>query len=177
MVMRKYLQLLVNAIALVFTCNSVAFSQNLNLNNQGGTSTSYAIQDVRNITFENADLIVLLNNGNSYTFSLAGLTNYRYNESEAGVDEILSVVNDWKVNVYPIPATQQLTIEYTLIEPELIYYVIADLNGKQVLKDVLGIQNSGPHSVNISLEDLPNGNYNLQLFQEGQVFSTKISKQ
>jgi hypothetical protein len=151
-------------------------AQNLNVNNQNGSISSYALQDVRRLTFENSNMIVLLFNGNNFSFPLAALSNYRYNGSVADLEELLFNANDWQLMVFPNPTSDQLTIRFSLINEEEIGYSISDLSGKILLSNSLGLQTTGDHSFAISICDLPKGNYILRIDRKESSFSKTINK-
>jgi hypothetical protein len=151
-------------------------AQSLNVNNQNGQNSSYALQDVRRLTFENSNLVVLLFNGNSFSFPLATLSNYRYNVSVADLEELLFNANDWQLMVFPNPTSDQLTIRFSLIKEEEISYSISDLSGKILLSNNLGLQTTGDHSFTMSTSDLPKGNYILRIDRKESSFSKTINK-
>jgi hypothetical protein len=151
-------------------------AQNLNINNQNGSISSYSLQDVRRLTFENSNLVVLLFNGNSFSFPLATLSNYSYNGSVADLEELLFNANDWQLMVFPNPTVDELTIRFSLIKEEEISYSISDLSGKILLSNILGLQTTGDHSFTISICDLPKGNYILRIDRKENSFSKTINK-
>jgi hypothetical protein len=151
-------------------------AQSLNVNNQNGQNSSYALQDLRRLTFENTNLVVLLYNGNSYSFPLQSLSNYRYNGSLADLEDLVQDINEWQILVFPNPTANELTIQFSLINEEEINYSITDLAGKVVLTNNLGIQTAGNHIYKTSIQDLPKGNYILRIDRKESSFSKTINK-
>jgi hypothetical protein len=85
-------------------------------------------------------------------------------------------VNDWDIKIYPNPANDIITVEYKLNKSQIIMYSISDLSGKKYLEVLLDTQSAGEHSFSIDIEDLPKGNYILQINEEGKSINKTISK-
>jgi hypothetical protein len=174
--MKKNRLFLVLTMVLIFKSGEVLRAQNLNVKNQDGTISSYGLQDIRNLTFLNTDLIVLLFDGSSFTFSLPSLSNYQYNESTVSIEGLIININDWKLDVYPVPSEKSVSVSFNLESTELIRYTLTDMIGKELLNVDLGQLSSGDNSFLISIENLPQGDYILNIFREGTSYSRKISK-
>lgn len=151
-------------------------AQNLYVNNDDGSTSTYSIGDVRRITIEEPNLVVLLFNGDSFSFPLEDLANYQYDETFLNVDNTVSIINNWQLNIYPNPVEEELNLDFTLKEPTDISYNITDLNGKVITEKNLGKLNSGEHIYSISTDDLSKGGYFVNVSKGGAIYSKKIIK-
>jgi hypothetical protein len=176
MIRRKKYYLNVCLILMTLFFGQQGSAQTLNVNNQNGSNSAYALQDVRRLTFENTNLVVMLFDGNSYSFPLATLINYRYDSGLANVEELLNNARDWQLEIYPNPTASELTVEFSLLQEEEINYSISDLSGKVLLSNHLGMQATGDHSYKLSLHDLPTGNYIFRINRKESSLIKAINK-
>jgi hypothetical protein len=151
-------------------------AQNLYVINDDGSSSSYSISDVRRITLEQSNLVVLMFNGDSFSFPLAELTNYQYNEGSLSLDNTLDLMNDWSINLYPNPVNNKLTLNFDLAESAQMAYDISDLSGKIVSQKQLGLVNPGSHEIIVLADELPSGTYMFNVHRNGRIYSKKVIK-
>ncbi|MDB3907724.1 T9SS type A sorting domain-containing protein [Crocinitomicaceae bacterium] len=86
------------------------------------------------------------------------------NKSIAAVDEtILSGDNIFKAHLYPVPATNEITLAFNTIRPENMEYKIIDLSGKVLIEEKLEIKNEGEQEFNINIANFAKGTYTLIL--------------
>lgn len=86
------------------------------------------------------------------------------NKSIAVVDEtILSGDNIFKAHLYPVPATNEITLAFNAIRPENMEYKIIDLSGKVLIEEKLEIKNEGEQEFNINIANFAKGTYTLIL--------------
>jgi hypothetical protein len=148
-------------------------SQNLIVNNQNGTNVGYSIAGIRNLTFTNTSLTVLLFDGSNFTYNLVDLQNYRYNQNSLNLDELFE---DLKINIYPNPSHDQVIVNSELSNDKMIKYTIVDLTGKIIREKDFSLQNQVDNEIVISLEDLQAGDYMLNLYGSKITYSKKITK-
>jgi hypothetical protein len=88
------------------------------------------------------------------------------------VDEI----NDGKLGtfkLFPNPAVTHAQIQYTMTSPAAIAYEIRDVQGKLVTYANVGIKPEGQHSIDIPLDKLNNGHYQVSLVVAGKKLYSK----
>jgi hypothetical protein len=61
-------------------------------------------------------------------------------------------------NVYPIPATTDLSFDFQLARPAKVKVIIMDIMGRTVISDISS-RSTGSNTARISLEELKNGAY------------------
>lgn len=173
----KNLSLLIAAWVLLTLgpLSNEVYGQDLYINTDDGLTSTYSIEDVRRITIENPNLVVLLFNGDTYSFPLEKLSNYQYDEL-LNTDNSLYVINEWNINVYPNPFEDKFSLSFSLDKPSKVSYTIIDVNGKVILENNLGEQNFGKHEFFISTDKLPKGSYVIQVNKNGLSYSKKIIK-
>jgi len=96
----------------------------------------------------------------------------RMGESFAGVEETAAVTG---LQVYPNPASTQVTFAYTLSTKANVSLVITDLTGKTVSAQDFGMQNGGNYSTVVSTSDLSNGVYFYTLSVDGVTTTEKLT--
>jgi hypothetical protein len=65
--------------------------------------------------------------------------------------------------LFPNPASDKITIEYTLSKPSPVHYQLININGQSMLKRELGLKSTGQQSENIPITNYPMGSYILIL--------------
>lgn len=91
-----------------------------------------------------------------------------------GINEIDGVAN---FNVYPNPATDNVTISYALESNSAMKVSITDLNGNVIETISSAMQNAGIQKINVSTESYAAGVYFVQIENENGVATTKFVKQ
>lgn len=169
------------------TADSMAISNNLFVDFNPGTVTVTATESFYNTFFSAAgndstktisdvnwvNLFPALGttpdarlNSNSVAATGADFTNAKFGGQFVAINEQAELVN----RVYPNPANQKLTIETSSTE-HLTFQVIT-LDGKRVMQGELN-----GSTTEISVEDLPNGIYLLNISNPIQSSTTKFIKQ
>jgi len=116
-------------------------------------------------------LIVLLTSplriGSGHVNTVLYVDNLSFN-GVVGIDEIETNINS--VELYPSPASTQMTIRVDLKKPVALIYSVHDVKGKHVISDVLE-----PYETSVNVSGLPAGNYTLNLLQgNARVYSTNF---
>jgi flagellar hook assembly protein FlgD len=115
-------------VSLFFT--QALWAQNIYLNFKNGNYASFALSDVRSITFTN-DTVMNLNkwDGTTYSWGVNSITNYNYSGFTNNVQE---AANRNDVLIYPNPGNAPVTIQYQLNSSGKVIIEITDINGKTV---------------------------------------------
>ncbi len=86
------------------------------------------------------------------------------NKSTADLDEtVLSGDNIFKTTVYPVPASNELTLEFYVARPGSMEYKIVDISGKVLKVEKLKIDTEGDQKFNIDISNFAKGTYTLIL--------------
>lgn len=91
-----------------------------------------------------------------------------------GVNEKESFLS--KVNVYPNPTTDYLTLEYTMSTASPVIMTITDVTGRMVSTESLGIVNAGNNVKTLDVTGFAKGTYNVQLRTDRGVKSLSFVK-
>lgn len=81
--------------------------------------------------------------------------------STTGIDENNNT--DFQLNVFPNPATENISVDYVVNEDTNVHLAIYNVLGEKVEAIDLGPQTSGIHKTDINVESIPNGTYFLKL--------------
>ena len=83
-----------------------------------------------------------------------------------------------KFDVFPNPANDNFTVQFTLNEPATMSATLSNIQGKQIanFSQITGIQSSGTHQINLPVPNsIPGGLYLLNLEINGVPVQKKIS--
>lgn len=161
---------------LLFLFPKELISQNIFVNNQDQTSSSYSIEEVQRLTFEDNQMILRLFDGTEFNFSLSELANYQYNDQTMSTETFLAQANAWELNVYPNPTKDVVNISFNLLDASQISYIVFDIKGRKVMEKKLPMLDQGKNNIDISLGDLASGTYLIQLATEHVKISRKLIK-
>jgi hypothetical protein len=75
-------------------------------------------------------------------------------------------------SVYPNPVRGQLNINTTILDDEVVTYIITDIQGRILRRGVLTHLTNGNHQMN--MRNLSKGTYIIQLNSEYRNFTTKV---
>jgi len=155
---------------------NLVISQSIFVNNQDQTSSSYSIEDVQRLTFENNQMILRLFNGTEFSFDLTDLDNYRYEDETMSTENFLAQANAWELTTYPNPSKDMVNISFNLIDASPITYQIFDIKGRKILEKKLPMLSQGKNNIEVSLGHLASGTYLLQLATDRVKISRKLIK-
>lgn len=71
------------------------------------------------------------------------------------------------INLFPNPATTQLTVQFGSQDLGTINYKITDLSGRDVIRSAGGVSIPGSNQITVQLENLSNGTYIISLWSGG----------
>jgi hypothetical protein len=156
---------------------TACFAQSIYFNYTDGTTASYALVDVRKITFDDDVMNLHFVDGTLYAWNVSTIGYYQYEESAVGVEEVLGRGNAWQAMVYPNPASDMLHVRYELPAQEEVTIALFDAQGKQVLQKTLGKQTAGEHLVKFDIAHLLAGNYVCRISGRDSAISKQVVKQ
>lgn len=80
-----------------------------------------------------------------------------------GMNEVVN--NDFNLSVYPNPAENQFSVDYSLVKEQELAVTISDMLGQNAVEISKGMQSAGEHHISLdqSALQLPNGVYLLSL--------------
>jgi hypothetical protein len=166
---------IIGAVILLFTVfNSQA--QNLYVVNNDGTTELYSIDSVRRITIEQPNLVVLLFNGDSFSFPLASLTNYQYYLGALGIENSYNVFAEQGITVYPNPVADEFKIKLNLKQQADITYYLCDLQGRTIDKKTIQSVEAGENEFVIDASQIGNASYLIKVEINGIVYTKQIIK-
>jgi hypothetical protein len=147
--------ILVLFIFVVFEVNA----QSIYFSYTDGTNTAYNLTDIRKITFD-IDLMKLhLTDGSIYSRNISTVGHYQYNQNSVNVENLLSDLNDWKLELFPNPTIEELNLRYHLPTEDKITISLFDLQGKMIFEKVAGLKLSGVNQDLLNLSQIAAGTY------------------
>lgn len=153
-----------------------ADAQNLYVINNDGSTELYSIDSVRRITIEQPNLVVLLYNGDSFSFPLASLTNYQYYLGALGIENSYNVFVDQGITVYPNPVENEFKIKLNLKQEADITYYLCDLQGREIYKKTIQSAEAGENEFVIDASQIANASYLIKVEINGIVYTKQIIK-
>ena len=159
-------------------CFGSLISQSIHFNYTDGSSSEYELEDVRKITFEGDVMQLHLNDGSQYNWNVSTIGHYQYEENSpnTNIEQILGLVNDLEVKVYPNPTNNLLHVYYNLPFADFIQIELYDLRGRILFNKVIGKKDMGKHFDEVSLEKLNKGNYLIKIVGENNTITKRIIK-
>ena len=154
--MKNKLLLLFSAISLL------SMGQNMTLNQNSGSSSSYSIADIKKITFQSGDVIVETQTSTD-NFSIGGVRNLVFGQIITETEYIEQAVQE--LSAYPNPCGDVLNISQNTTDAR---YFIYDLNGSLIQWDKA--------SSTINVSSLTTGIYFFTLVDKTSTQTQKIIK-
>ena len=139
-----------------------SIGQNMTLNQNSGSSSSYSIADIKKITFQSGDVIVETQTSTD-NFSIVGVRNLVFGQATTEVKDLTQVVQE--LSAYPNPCGDVLNISQNTTDAR---YFIYDLNGSLIQSDKA--------SSTINVSNLKTGIYFFTLVDETNTQTLKIIK-
>ena len=139
-----------------------SIGQNMTLNENSGSSSSYSIADINKITFQSGDVVVETQTS-AENFSIVGVRNIVFGNIITETKDIEQVVQE--LSAYPNPCGDVLNISQNTTDAR---YFIYDLNGSLIQSDKA--------SSTINVSDLKTGIYFFTLVDKTNTQTQKIIK-
>lgn len=139
-----------------------ANANDLVVNEKSGATTVFALKDLRKITFPDTKAKFTKNDASETVFVIDNLYSFNFNSNSDTGFPVLQTNENNRLNVYPIPATDELhfSIGYGVNKPFTL--LISDIEGRILSQKQYEGMNEG-NDITISVSDLPNGIYFLFL--------------
>lgn len=151
-------------LLMFFFSTLIAYGQSkLCIYETSGSSQSFALTEIKKLTFSEAQMNIYRNTGSTTAFFINNIAYMGFISNSNEID--YSIEN---FSIYPNPAINSLTIENFEIINEL---KIFDMQGKVRLH-----LSPKTETVNIDISHLPTGIYFLQIIGNNQVKNSKIIK-
>lgn len=132
------LPLLVNLALVPVTLSA----QTVSFHFTNGTEQSYALSDIRRLTFVGDEQVLLLNEGTQYTWNVSSIGRYEFDET-IGIVNVASGFAPLQLKVYPNPATAEVSLDTELPLAGRLEVDILDLKGRMVRELYAGERPSG----------------------------------
>ena len=117
-----------------FLCISAGWqplkAQSIYFNFKNGTSSSFALSNVRTITFTDTIMNLNLWNGTIHSWNMKTVSNYNYTGIFTSASQTPSEKMD--VLIFPNPGRSPISIQYDLQVPGEILIEVTDLSGRRV---------------------------------------------
>lgn len=139
-----------------------SIGQNMTLNENSGSSSSYSITDINKITFQSGDVVVETQTSTD-NFSIGGVRNLVFGNIITETQDIEQAVQE--LSAYPNPCEDVLNISQNTTDAR---YFIYDLKGSLIQSD------NASSTINVS--DLKTGVYFFTLVNKTSTQTLKIIK-
>ncbi len=134
-------------------------AQSIYLSYTDGTNNAYNLADIRKITFD-VDLMKLhLTDGSIYSRNVSTIAHYQYNQILVNVENLLSDLNELKLELFPNPTEDELNLYYHLPTEDKITISLFDLQGILILEKVAGEKLHGENYDILNLHQIAAGPY------------------
>jgi hypothetical protein len=132
-------------LLLALACGpALAQAQTVYFHFTDGTTQTYAVEDIRKLTFVGDEQVLWLNDGTQYTWNVSTIGQYEFDET-IGIEHIASGVAPLRLHLYPNPASAEVTVETELPQGGRLVVDILDLQGRVVRSLYAGERPAGPY--------------------------------
>jgi hypothetical protein len=132
-------------LLLALACGpALAQAQTVYFHFTNGTTQSYAVEDIRKLTFAGDEQVLWLNDGTQYTWNVSTIGQYEFQEG-VGIEHIASGLAPLRLHLYPNPASAEVTVETELPQGGRLVVDILDLQGRVVRSLYAGERPAGPY--------------------------------
>lgn len=131
-------------------------------------SVTYAIGDIRKMTYEGNILYVYLKDNTIYSADVASLS-ISNNSDNTTQDKVIDSINALETRIFPNPATDRLQVEYSLPANDNVQIIVYNMSGQRVKLLYNSWQIAGINSNVFDISNLSNGTHLLQI--KGDRFS------
>lgn len=168
-------RIILTFICIMFLGNLVQ-AQNIEFQYTDNTKTSYDLDDVKKITFNDNLMSLHLADGSIYTRDVKTITSTKYNETTVAIEKMLDFSNEIDLKLFPNPTVDKINIHCSLSQIENLEIIIYNMEGIIIVdKSWIKGENENP-IYQIDISTLPKGTYLCKII--GQSFNVikKISK-
>jgi hypothetical protein len=130
----------------------VSKSQTIMFSFTNGSSSSYTIPEIKNITYTGNTMNVNMLSGSTLSWDINTIEYFEYVVGTMNVDSIENNFNS--VEIYPNPAIDKTTIAITLIKESDVTVDILDNCGAIVKNLKSGLLEPGKHNIDLTLNEL-----------------------
>lgn len=145
----------------------------MNVKENTGTQTSYALTNIRKLTFPTGNMLVTKTDGSTNTYALSGIRYLNF------TDLTTSIAKDIQANsnmmLYPNPVTDRLQISYESLKVGRVQVEIMDVQGKILYQQTINCQN-GPNQAIIPVSQLSEGLYICRVQSDDKIEMSKFFK-
>jgi len=149
----------IKLIVLFILSGSTIYGQEIHFDYTDGTHGTYALEDVRKITFSGDVMNLHLLDGSEYSWNVSTISKYEYEETAVNTQEFLDKANAWDLAIFPNPTSTNLNVSFNSPQADDISITLYDLQGKVVLEKNLGTTAVGKHQQVLDISALTNGVY------------------
>lgn len=175
--MKRHLHSIFLAVGFGFL-HTTLIAQELKVYLNQGSSSSFALNDLKKITFTNSTLNLHQKSGNVNPFSFDEIQRIRFEEA-VGIKQVAPLLPS-NVLIYPNPSSGIFTVDYTLDQPGKVVLELYGMNGERLFEHKSDITTSGVHSIHLAqgyggVPFLANGFYYLRIQNTNGSISKKIA--
>lgn len=146
-------------LCVLFSTASGTFAQSefIRFHFTDGTQQNFALNDVRKMNFTPSELRLHRMDASILSWNFNSIDFYKYADTETNMDELAFNIADFRFDIFPNPAIDELNVSYYIPSHEPVNVVIYTLHGTLVVEQRLQQKENGIWQHNLS--KLPSGAY------------------
>jgi hypothetical protein len=153
---------------MLFSLGISGHAQTMDLTDWSGTKSSFAINDIRKITFSGGNMTINDHDGYPETIALKDICHANFTGLSTGDNPFDNKKPDFPV-LFPNPVQDILTLNYKS-SGEVIHFEVMTMDGKIVYRKVINVL-SETIQTDMNVTSLPKGLYLCRLI-DGQIIQT-----
>lgn len=139
---------------------SLVYGQDLELHMKNGQLSTYGLSTVRKISYSTTEMEIHRVGGTIDKVLLNTITYFKYNQGV--VSSIENREETSTISLYPNANQGQFEVNYTSSSSTAYHLRILTISGHEVY-NVSGVSGNGVNRLSVSLKDVPNGMYFIEL--------------
>lgn len=154
---------------------NVAAQKALNIRSKTGTMNSYSISTIKNLNFSAGSMTIIKKDLTTNSFLISQIRNMFFSTEGTNATEIVKDINFSKLVLFPNPAIDFLSINFTTQSSEHIKIKLIDFQGRLV-SETAYTSEIGYNTVRINVSDYQCGLYFVRLQYKTTVENSKFIK-
>ena len=145
----------------------------MNVKENTGTQTSYALTNIRKLTFPTGNMLVTKTDASTNTYALSGIRYLNFTDLTTSISKGIEANSN--IKLYPNPVTDRLQISYESLKVGRVQVEIMDVQGKILYQQTINCQNGTNHTI-IPVSQLSEGLYICRVQSDDKIEMNKFFK-
>ena len=134
------------AACILLLASSSKAQQNLYFKFNDGTTATYTVSEIRNVTFSGNVIVLQKKDGTTINWNASTVGNYRFDATTTSTRDAVSI-NNAEVKIYPNPSKGMVRIRFDLPVADKVAVDILDMQGRIIHQWPMAQKKAGTHEL------------------------------